>query len=414
MTSPDRARADGPIRVGIAGLGAVAQAVHLPLLARHADRFQIAAIADLSEALRTAIGERYRVPATRRHGSVGALLADRDLDAILLLTTGSHGADALAALDRGLAVLCEKPLATTVAEADRLLAHPSAGRLLLGYMKTWDPAVEEARRILADDAAELGPLRSIDIHVLHPTGESQLRFAHLLPSPSDIEPAAIAAIHDAGAALVVEAVGAAAAADHGRLYAGILLASVVHELAVVRAVTGETGPWSIDHVDVWPDGVWPPSVSFFGRLPSGVRASVGWHFLDRYPAYREEVRFHHRGGSVELTFPAPYRLHQPTLLEVETGADETRRRMIVDSIEEAFERELLDFAAVVLDGAAPRTGIDDGRTDTITCQRVAAAWARRRGIAVGGEAAAHAEPVAAATAVAGVEGAVPPGQGAGR
>ena len=46
MTSPAHAGADRPIRVGVAGLGAVAQAVHLPLLARHADEFEIAAICE--------------------------------------------------------------------------------------------------------------------------------------------------------------------------------------------------------------------------------------------------------------------------------------------------------------------------------------------------------------------------------
>lgn len=415
MSSPARTHPDRPIRVGVAGLGAVAQAVHLPLLARHDDRFEIAAVADLSAGLRDRLGERYRVPAAARHESVAALLEQPGLDAVVLLTSGSHGGDALAALDRGLAVLCEKPLATTVAEADRLLASPNADRLLLGYMKAYDPAVEEARRIVLEDADGLGPLRSIDVHVLHPTGESQLAFAHLLPPPSDVDRRAIDALLAAGASLVVQALGPAASADHGRLYGGLLLASVVHELAVVRAVTGETGPWSIDHVDVWPDGAWPPSVSFAGRLPSGVRASVAWHFLDRYPAYREEVRFHHRGGSVELTFPSPYRLHQPTILEVEVGGGETRRRTVFDSIEEAFERELLAFAELVSAGTAPRTTIADGRTDTITCQRVAAAWARRRGIVPGGEAAKNAEPVAAATAVAGPEGApAPPGKGPGR
>ena len=49
-----------------------------------------------------------------------------------------------------------------------------------------------------------------------------------------------------------------------------------------------------------------------GRLADGTRVTIGWHFLEDYPAYREDVRFHHVGGSVELTFPSPYRLHEPT------------------------------------------------------------------------------------------------------
>ncbi len=388
MTTDGRTPAQARIRVGVAGLGAVAQAVHLPLLARLADTYEIAGLADLSPSLLATIGDRYGVPDEGRVGSVDALIARSGLDAIVLLTSGSHGGDALAALDAGLAVLCEKPLATTLAEADRLAAHPDANRLLLGYMKAFDPAVEEARRALVDDASKLGELRSIDVHVLHPTGEAQLRFAHLVPSAGDVDPVVLTGLRAASDGLVVVAIGPAAAAAVGRLYAGILLGSIVHELSVIRAVTGETGPLTVDHVDVWPDGAWPPSIGVAARLPSGVRVTIGWHFLDRYPAYREEVRLHAQGGSIELTFPAPYRLNQPTVLAVETGADETRRRTIFESIEEAFERELLAFARLVRDGGLPRTGIADGRTDTITCQRIVAALAARDGFAIGGEAAA--------------------------
>jgi predicted dehydrogenase len=377
----------GPIRIGVAGLGAVAQAVHLPLLARLPDVFEIAAIADLSQTHLTAMGERYRVPPAHRHPTVDALLADPSIEAVILLTSGSHGTAALAALDRSLPILCEKPLAYTVAEADRLAASPNADRLLLGYMKIFDPAVEEAARIVADSDSGLGPCRAIDVTVLHPTGESQLAFAHLLPPPADIDPGELTALRAATDDVIRAAIGTSAAAELGRLYGGVLLSSVVHELSVIRAVAGDIV--AIDWADAW-DGAGGTlgSASLVGRLADDTRVTIGWHFLPDYPAYREDVRFHHVGGSVELTFPAPYRLHEPTRLVVSTGRNETRREMAFDAIAEAFEVELLAFADVVRDGAAPRTGIADGRRDIVTCQRAIAVLAARRGIEIGGEAAA--------------------------
>ena len=386
MTPSLTPAAAGTVRVGVAGLGAVAQAVHLPLLARRPETFRIAALADLSRSLRGAVGDRYGVPPDDRVESVERLIERPGLDAILLLTSGSHGEPALAALDAGLAVLCEKPLAATLAEADALLASGNADRLLLGYMKTWDPAVREARRVVVEEAATLGDLRSIDVHVLHPTSEAQLAFAHLEAPATDLDPATVANLRAATDRAVAAAVGADAG-EVGRLYWSILQGSLVHELSVIRAVTGDDEPLSIDHADAWPEGAWPPSVGVVGRQSSGVRVSLGWHYLDRYPAYREEVRLHFDGGSVELTFPAPYRLHQPTILRVDTGGAETRRRVVFESIEEAFESELLSFARLVRDGERPPTGIADGRTDTITCLRIAAALAERRGVALGGEAA---------------------------
>jgi predicted dehydrogenase len=367
----------------------VAQAVHLPLLAGLRDTFEIAAICDLSAGLLTAIGERYRVPAERRFEDVPTMLDAVELDGLIVLTSGSHGDVAALALEHGLPVLSEKPLAHTRAEVDRLVALEGADhdgeRLMVGYMKLFDPAVEEAVRVARDPASPMGALRAVEVTVLHPSSESQLAHAHLLPPPDDIDPATLARLRERAGELETAALGPAAA-SLGRLYSGILLGSIVHELAVVRAVAAN--PTAIDRVDTWPEGAAPPSVTVQGRLGDGARLSIDWLFLPDYPAYREDVRFHYEHGSVELSFPAPYRLHMPTELVVSTGRGETRRRVQLDSIDEAFERELLAFAAMITDGKRARSGIADGRADIVTCQRMAARLAHHLGLELGGEAAA--------------------------
>jgi predicted dehydrogenase len=396
--TPSNPSPNRPLRIGVAGLGAVAQAVHLPLLARLPDRFEIAAVADLSPSLRDVIGDRHRVAPDARFDTASALLDAGGVDGLVLLTSGSHGADALASLERGVPVLCEKPLSFTLAEADALAASPNADRLLLGYMKEYDPAVLEARRVVRDQAAQLGELRAIEVAVLHPTSESQLAFANLLPPPADVDREVIAKLRAASDALVRRAIGEAAAVELGELYAGILLGSIVHELSVIRTVAGDLV--AVDVVDTWGnEGDDPGSVLVIGRMGNGARVTIGWHFLPAYPAYREDVRFHYVGGSVELTFPAPYRLNAPTILISSTGGSETRRQVVFDCIEEAFEEELLAFATLIEDGAPPPTTIADGRTDIVTCQRAIARLGAARGIPIGGEAATLPEqPEASAVA----------------
>lgn len=364
----------------------MAQVVYLPLLARIPERFAVVAVADLSSSLRDAVAARYGVPEHARYASAQALIEAGDLDAVVILTSGPHAAIAARALEAGLAVLCEKPLDYTRAAVDELagtLAR-TGGRLLLGYMKQYDPAVAEASRILRESASSMGALRAVEVTVLHPSGEAQLAFAHPLPPATDIAASERARQSRAMSALREAALGAATA-ELGILYTDVLLGSLVHDLAVVRHLAGELT--SVDHALTWPDDARPPSLALSGRVAGGARLSIAWHYLPRYPAYREHVRLHLERGSLELTFPTPYRLHLPTTLTVTSGAAETVHSLRFESVEEAFERQLLAFEALVREGRAPLAGVAEGRRDIVTCQAIVARLAQSRGLPLGGEAA---------------------------
>jgi myo-inositol 2-dehydrogenase/D-chiro-inositol 1-dehydrogenase len=395
MSTPTRASGPQRVRVGIVGLGAVAQAVHIPLLDRLGAQFQIAAIADLSPSLVEAIGERYRVPPAERYLGIDALLTSHAIDALIILTSGSHGAATLAGLGRGLPVFVEKPLAYTLGEADGIAAAlgkaggangaaEPARKLQVGYMKLHDPAVARALEFGAE-ANGRGPIRSIEVTVLHPTSAAQLAHARLLPSAGDVPADVIAGLKAEDERLRLVALGVAAESI-GPLYSGILLGSVVHDLAIIRAFAGD--PVGIDAVDVWPDSAWPPSVAVAGRLAAGGRFSIRWHFLPDYPAYREEVRVVRDGSTIELEFPAPYLLHAPTSLRITEADGGARRDVSVRSYDEAFENELLAFHALVVNGTPPLSGVAEGRADIVTCQRIAARHAAQLGVEIGGEAAA--------------------------
>ena len=362
-----------PLRVGVVGLGAVAQAVHLPLLAKHPDRFRTAALCDLSPSTSARLGERLGIDDIRRFDSAAQLIEADDLDAVAILTSGSHGDLATAAARAGLAIFCEKPLAYTQAEIAELEALEP--RLMLGYMKLYDPAVERARELLADRPAP----RAIDVTVLHPPDAPQLAHAGLPPRPTDVDEAMLDALEIADTALLERALGAVPA-EIARLYSGAILGSVVHELAVVRYLAG--GPLTIEFADAWEH-----SVALDGRLPNGARVSIRWHYLERYPAYREEVRVHDEAGTVALAFPAPYLLHAPTVLTVVDADGEGERRSESRWTAEAFERQWLAFADFVQGGPAPRAAISEGRDDVVACQAATVLLAARKGVIVGGEAA---------------------------
>jgi myo-inositol 2-dehydrogenase / D-chiro-inositol 1-dehydrogenase len=371
------------VRLGVIGLGVVAQAVHLPLLRSRRDLFEVTAVCDLSAELTARVAERFGLGAAGRFRSAEELLDSGLVDAVLLLTSGSHGQVAGAALGRGLPTLCEKPLAYTLAEADSLerLSAEEGTPLQLGYMKLYDPAVRRAHRELV---ATRPALRAVEVTVLHPSGSSQLAHLNLEPPPGDVPAATLAALGQETSQLQEQALGREAPAELRELYTEVLLGSLVHDLAVVRLLAGELE--RVDHADLWPEGSWS-SVAADGLLAGEVRVSLRWHYLDRYPAYREEVRLHHEQGSIALTFPSPFLLNAPTVLTVTDLDGDVARSREDRSTVEAFDQELVAFHRLVTDGQPAAAGIAEGRADIVTCQRILRRLAERRGVELAGEAA---------------------------
>jgi myo-inositol 2-dehydrogenase / D-chiro-inositol 1-dehydrogenase len=371
------------IRVGVAGLGAVAQSVHLPLLARRWDLFETVAVCELSPSLRDDVADQYGVPPAHRHPDVEHLLGDPDLDGVILLTSGSHGSAAQQALRRGIPVFCEKPLAYTLAEADGLAAaatdldRPS---LLLAYMKERDDAVTR----LADLLAGVDDVRAVEVRVLHPSGSSQLGYANLRPAPVDAPADLVARLREQDARLLDAAVGTGTLDRIKSVYANVVVSSLIHDISLLRALFG--GLREIDDVRIWPDDTFPPSVEVSGALDGGGRARMSWHYLPDYPAYRETVAVHHGRGSFQVTFGTPYVLNARTELEVVESSGAGEVRSFHRSPGEAFENELIEFHRMVTEGVAPRSGIAEGSADIRTSQRIIRRYAEQNGIKLGGEA----------------------------
>jgi myo-inositol 2-dehydrogenase / D-chiro-inositol 1-dehydrogenase len=387
-----------PLRLGVLGLGAVAQAVHLPIVARRPDLFRLAGIADLSLELCAVMGERYNVPPSRQHGSLEELLGAGGLDAVMILARGSHARQVAAVLDAGLAVFCEKPLAYTTAEVDALTGREPAvpaASVLLGYMKQYDPAVAAARALLAG----IDDVRSVDVTVLHPTGASQLAFAHVVPPPAPLPARAQVEAAEDERRLAVGALGEGYDESLWRAYRGALVSSLAHDLSVMRSLRQR--PLDVEHADIWRQssrfavrdvgrdrgsfGDHPPSIQATGRLEGGGRYTLAWHYLPDFPAYRETVRVVHGRGSVELAFPSPYLMHAPTELRVTSLDGEAESTVVRRSTDEAFESQLEAFARMIRDGAEPYSGLAEGRADILFCQSVVSAFAERAGVPADGE-----------------------------
>ncbi len=118
-----------PLRVGIVGAGAIATLGHIPGLQRVPD-VQIVAICDTNAERARAAAARFGIPAVFE--DYNDMLAQVELDAITVgVPNLYHAPVTLAALAAGKHVLCEKPLAITVADGEAMVEAARRAGLLL-------------------------------------------------------------------------------------------------------------------------------------------------------------------------------------------------------------------------------------------------------------------------------------------
>ena len=111
------------LRAGIIGCGGITERRHAPALAGQPGRVELAALADLSEERTDLIGESHGVPPEHCYRDYAEMLERESLDLVNICTPHrAHEEQTIAALEGGAHVFLEKPMATSLEEADRMIA----------------------------------------------------------------------------------------------------------------------------------------------------------------------------------------------------------------------------------------------------------------------------------------------------
>jgi len=145
-------------RIAVAGAGTIGLA-HIGVLQASA-RCALAAIVDPAPA--PPVSEMAAAAGVPVFSSLDEMLRVAPPEAVLLATPNAlHVPQALQCIAAGLAVLLEKPIASTVAEAERLVAAADAAgaRLLIGHHRAHSPIMARARELV--DSGALGRLVAV-------------------------------------------------------------------------------------------------------------------------------------------------------------------------------------------------------------------------------------------------------------
>lgn len=351
-----------PTRVGVIGCGLIAQVMHLPHLSELSDQFEIAALCDLSESVATQCRERYGAAAV--HTNWEDLLTE-ELDAVMVLTSGNHAPIAIQAAQRGLHVFVEKPMALSSADCVAMIdASANADvRLMVGTMKRYDPAYERLGELLGDVR---GNLRLARVTTLESPFEPYVAHYPLVagdPPSADV----LEELLQADERALDVALGDADEQTRA-CYRWVLLDNLVHEFNALRGVLGEP-------TDVVSAELAQTCVSVNLRF-GDTDCHLSWVDLPGIARYKQEFAFYAPDQRLTLELPSPFLRSMPSRLFVEGGNPGTTHswaREEVVSFDEAFKRELVEFADCIATGREPRTSGHDGLADLRLCESVARA-----------------------------------------
>ena len=146
------------LRIGVIGTGAIAQGAHIPSY-QSCDNVKVVAVANHNIEKAKKCAERFSIPHVFENYE--DMLSEIELDAISICTPNKfHAEQAIAALNKGCHVLCEKPPAITVEEAVAMeAAAKKAGKILAyAFHYRYAPEVMTLKKFI--EANEIGEIYS--------------------------------------------------------------------------------------------------------------------------------------------------------------------------------------------------------------------------------------------------------------
>ena len=136
------------LNVAVIGLG-IGKAHIAEGYEKHSDKFRVVALCDLDAERLASVGDEFAVP--RRTASFDEVLGMADLDVVDICTPPAlHVRQTLAALAAGKHVICEKPLAGSLADVDRLIAAQRRAkcRIMPVFQYRFGNGLQKAKRIV--------------------------------------------------------------------------------------------------------------------------------------------------------------------------------------------------------------------------------------------------------------------------
>jgi predicted dehydrogenase len=347
------------VEVVVAGGGLIAQVEHIPNLLHLRDRFELMAVADPSPATRDHIARQHGIRTVATIDELWTLGASA---MVVAAPDAYHHQIAAEALDRGLDVLCEKPLALSVEAIDDLIRRrDKAGRVLqVGFMKRFDPSYE----MLAEAVSGLGErLRYVAVEVNDPDSWPFVEH-HAFLRANDLAEDLKAETRKRLVEQASTAVGVELDSDDVHAYVESFSSSMIHDVNLVNGLITAMGIRERQALSA--------NIFAKGRGTSATMALNGSQALcqlshvvvPKLADYNERISLFFDDRRFELIFPSPY-LHnfQTRLISYNSDGTKLAKTEHRHGFRESFVCELEGFWDSIVNGAPVRNPPEEARLD---------------------------------------------------
>ena len=339
--------------IGVIGCGTIAQSAHLPAIARLRDRARLVAVADVRAEAAAQAGRDWGAAGV--YTDARALLARDDVEIVVIATPEFlHREQVEAAAAAGKHILCEKPMAPTVADADAILAAARAAgvKFMVGHSRRFTPRYQAVRAAI--DRGAVGRVRLVRENERRPRAMYRgLSLATGTWAPD----------------------GARAWTTSARYSLGAAMLNAIHEVDLLRWYVGDdvTSVYAESRTTD-PDTEVPDFISLHMRFAGGALAAseVVTNLPHDYPLYHHLEVFGTEGV---------IRAADPEMVTYrETTAQGTRAPLNFDAllhIDTAYEDELRGLLDAIERDAPVPLPPEEARQAVLLA--VAAVWSSRTG-----------------------------------
>ncbi|MDA1280604.1 MAG: Gfo/Idh/MocA family oxidoreductase [Chloroflexi bacterium] len=328
------------VRYGLISTAQIGLNAHLRA-SRESKNSEIVSISSRGTAKAQAAAKEHGIE--RWYGSYEEQLADPEIDAVInSLPNSMHCEWTIKAAEAGKHILCEKPLAVSAEECQRMIDAVNANNVVLveAFTHRWNPQMIKARQLVADGA--IGKVQTIDaalcFNVAKPEGN--VRFSQSLAGGS---------MWDAGCYTV---------------YATRFVMSA--EPVRVLGASHDSGNWGVD-------------TTFSGILEFG-NGAIGHVTSNMQQPFRCTISIDGSEGRIEV--PQMFEEGAPVVVKKGNGRDGREPEVITTPAPNRFTVQLDEFSECVLTGKKPEYPAEDGLRNTAVVEALYKSAAAGQAIAL--------------------------------